>query len=248
MALTTIGDVVDEYMIEVGYDSRQQYSRLLNMAIRGLKDLTYDVSGEPTWDLLTLDDNNRAVPPDGLVKIIGIYMNSNQGLQEVVESSKLAPTIVNDSGEEVIPVNVFPTDYGTLYNNYYNNSAQHFQNGQYIGAEYAGVESNPFKYRRNYDTNRLEFSSNVSSPVIEYLKDPKMVNGKHVVHPFIMDALMYWLHYADTRFKKSTPAGEKDFNQRRYLSSKNLAARRLVSLSTGNFRDAARAGYSLTSK
>jgi len=248
MALKTIGDVVDEYIISAGYDSRNSYARLLNMAIRGLKDMNYDVSGEPTWALLELDDMGRATIPDGMVNIIGIFINSPQGLLEVVEGTKLAPTIVTAQGTEEILPNQINYDNANLLDGNFINPARHFQNGQFIGAFYAGVESNPFKYRRNYDTNKFEFSSNVCNPIIEYLKDPSMVNGKHVVNPLIMDALMYWLHFADTRFKRSVSPNEKDFNQRKYIVSKNLAARRMVSMSPANFRDAARSGYSLTTK
>jgi hypothetical protein len=248
MAYTTIGNIVDEYIIEAGYDSRHNYSRLLNIAIRGLKELTYDVSGEPTWAFLELDQNNTSTIPEGVVKILGIYMNSEGGLMEVVEDTNGAPFVVKKDGTTQRPSQVLPSDDTFSLDNTYYNSAKHFQNGQYIGANYEGVESNPYKYIRNYDTNKLEFSSNVVSPVMEYLKNPKLVDGKHIVDEYVAPAILYYLHYADTRFKKNVSPSEKAFNHKNYLAAKNLAARRITAMSRGNFRSAARKGYSLTTK
>lgn len=246
---TTISDLVDEFAIERGYDSRHQKARLLNMAIRGLKEIHYDVSGTPTWVQLEIDNKNTASIPDGLINIIRVWVNfKGYGMCEVVETTKMTPTLITNQGAEERG-DVYDSTEGVYgLDEFYNNDNPHYRLGQFTGGVYKGVGSNPFVYRRNYDTNRLEFSSNVQSPILEYLTDPLLVNGEYVVHPLIQDALLFYLHYADSRFKKYVGAGEKHFNQQKYVAAKNHARLRMSAITSGNLRAAARGSYSLSTK
>lgn len=252
MEQKTIGDIVDEYIIERGYDSRHEFPRLLNMAIRGLKEMNLDVAGEPTFSFLELDSNSTAAIPCGVINILGLYFNDQQfGMLEIVESSSLQPTVVRENGEEVRLPADDPDNIGDYYaGGNYGSTAGNFRVGQFTGGFYKGSQPNPYMYRRNYDTNRLEFSSNVSNPVIEYLTDAKLVDGKHVVIPVMEDALMWYLHHADNRFKdhKNVSVNTKAYNHRMYLAAKNKVARRLANVTAGNMRAGGRAGYSLTTK
>lgn len=248
--IMTIGDIVDEFMIERGYESRHQYARLLNMAIRGLKEIHYDVSGVSTWTQLELDNRNSATVPNGLINVIRMWINVNgYGMLEVVQTTKMVPTLINNEGEEVFGEKFQPEDAAAdnIFDLYLTGTP-HFQRGQFVGGIYKGVGSNPYVYRRNYDTNKFEFSSNVSAPILEYLTDPCLVDGKYEVHPLVQDAIMYWLHHADCRFKKYVSPSEKQFNQQRYVAAKNHSRLRMANITPGNMRAATRGSYSLTTK
>ena len=247
---TTIGDIVDEFLIEKGYNGRHQYERVLNLAIRGLKEIWYDVSGVLSWTELTLDSNNTSAIPCGLINVVRMYMNiDGYGLCELALTTRMTPTIVENNGD-VEERNINPQNE---YNNfaegsYYYNGNTNFRFGQFVGGIYKGVGSNPFVYRRNYDTNRFEFSSNVKNPVLEYLTDPSMVDGEYMVDPLIENALLYWLYYADSRFKRSVGAGEKRVNHQNYVAAKNHARMRMQNITPSNMRSAVRDSYSLTQK
>jgi len=180
---TSLGDIVTEYLIAAGYESKQNYPRLLDMAIRGLKEIHYDVSGVTVWTPVQLDEFNRYCIPNNIVKLISFWIESKNGLIPIADSSNS----VLEKG-------------------------------------------NPFTYYKNEDSNTWEFSTNVPpNIVIQYLADPTKVNDKYSVHPFIADALLQYLWYADSRFKASVPEGAKAEMQRKYVAAKNWAHIRLTS-------------------
>lgn len=246
--MVRVQDVVSQYMIEKGYDSQHQRSRLLNIAISGLKELHYDVTGEPVFDQLTLDNNYTAAVPTGLIQVIGMWINVNgYGFLEIVESDKLPTNIVDSQGnvEEAERSNIDDNYFRDL--GYYDNPGSYFQGGEFTGRIYSGVDPNPFKYRLNTATNKFEFSSNVRNPILEYLGTLGTSGGKHVIPEMAVDALIAWLRYAENRNRPISPA-EKDYNQRMWVAAKNLVLRRMDKTTPANMREAFRSAYSLSTK
>jgi hypothetical protein len=244
-----VQDVVTEYLIEQGYDYKKQFPRLLNIAISGLKELDYDVSGEPVFTQLELDSTGTVEIPAGMINVIKMWLNvKNIGYLEIVQSDTLPTNIVSSTGE------VSPSERSDINDEYvdefgyYDDPGAYYQGGEFTGRMYRGVgDPNPFKYRINTATNKFEFSSNVKNPILEYLGTMTTVKGKHIVHPFIKEALMAWLRHADGR-NKNIGVGEKAYNHRMYVAAKNLALRRFADVTPGSMRAAARSAYSLTTK
>lgn len=243
-----ISQIVDEYLIEMGYDSRHHYNRLLNMAIRGLKELHYDVTGAPATIMLELDSNQTTPLPKGFISVVRLTMNHPQyGLLELATDPSMPPRVIvsNDGEKQQVPqpdLADFPLDLASPIA-----GSRYFKQNTFVGGVFKGVNPNPYTYRVNYDTNRLEFSSLVVSPILEYMTDPQTVNGQRMVPEFAVDCLMYWLHHADGRFKKTLSANEKQFNQMRYVNAKNHLGMRLADVTYGNMRAAKNRHYNLTS-
>lgn len=247
---TTVGDVVTQYLIEKGENSQHGRDRLINIAISGLKEMHYDVTGEPVFVQLELDSNNTAAVPTGLINVIGMYMNSkNYGLLEIVESKQLPPNIVNKQGEVVeADKSSFGNDNGFFGGNGYGGEVgSYFQGGEFRGGLYEGLGGNPYTYNWNRSTNRFEFSSNIQHPILEYLGELGRTKGKHCVPDFAVDALIAWIRHAETRNKPISPR-EKQYNQQTYVNAKNLVLRRMANITPGNLRDGFRKKYSLTVK
>ncbi len=246
---TSIGDVVTEYLIERGENSQHGRGRLINLAIRGLKELNFDVTGEPVFTQLELDSNNTAAVPTGLINLIGLYLNVEHfGLVEIVESKQLAPNVITPQGEVQQTEKSLGDEYYRGGGGYEYNTGSFFQGGEFRGGIYRGVGSNPYKYRWNKDTNRFEFSSTVPKQVLlEYLGDPKRDGQKHLVPDVAVDCLLIWLNYADTRSKNISPAAKRA-NKQEYVNAKNLVLRRLSNITPGNLRQGFRENYALTIK
>lgn len=248
---TPIRNIVDEYIIEMGYDSRHNYPRILNMAIRGLKELHYDVTGAPSIIELQLDDNQTAPIPTGFISIVRMMLNDPQfGLLEMTTDPSMPPRVITQNNGENIDVpqpSIGNSDLslGDAFSPIA--GARYFKQNTFVGGVYKGVDPNPFTYRINYDTNRIEFSSVVRTPILEYMTDPQVVNGERMVPNFAADTLMYWLHHADGRFKKTLSPREKQFNQQRYVASKNHLGQRLAEMTYGSMRAAKNRHYNLTS-
>lgn len=246
-----LGTIVDEYIIERGSDTRHNYSRLLNIAIRGLKQMTYDISGTPTYEILELDANGRADVPKGMVKLIQMSFMTNGGLVPIAPTDTKNPWTLNTQGEDVRPVteSLPSTADATAYDTYFapDIAAARWKNGEFIGHVFAGGGGNPFTYLHNYDTNKFEFSSNVSGTIVaEILKNPQLINGKFKVHPYIEDVLLKFIYHRDINMKKSIPIAEKERARRDYYAAKNWARMQLFSKSKDDIRNAQRKHYSLT--
>jgi hypothetical protein len=248
---TTVGDVVSQYLIEQDNNSQHGRPRLINIAISGLKELHFDVTGAPVFTQLTLDSNKTAAVPTGLINVIGMFMNSvNYGLLEIVESKQLPPNLINSQGSTVIAdKSTFGNDpsFGFGGGMGGSNVGSDFQGGEFRGGVYSGVGSNPYKYNWNRSTNRFEFSSNVTNPILEYLGQLGTTDGKHCVPEFAVDALIQWIRYVDTRNKGISPS-EKRYNQQSWVNAKNLVLRRMANITPAGLREGFRKNYSLTVK
>ena len=74
-AVTTIDSVIKEFLSGRGDTSKHGYTRFLQMAISGLKEMNYDVSGMPSYLNVSLgEDAVIPIPPD-CINVIGIHFN-----------------------------------------------------------------------------------------------------------------------------------------------------------------------------
>ena len=240
----TLGAIVDEFIIESDYPTRHNWDRLYNIAIRVLKELSYDVSGITSYERLTLDDMNRACIPKGVVKVIGIDIMTNQGLIPVYEVNNKNPFLIED-GKDVAPT---PTALGSFPEIYTGPSADimaaRFKNGETTGHQFRGGYGNPYTYLKNEETNKFEFSSQVSGTVVlTYLKNPAMVDGKFLVEPLIEDALIKGIHHRDIHLKKGISALDKREARDNYVAAKSWARMRLYSQRIKEISGAARNHY-----
>lgn len=249
----TLGSIVEEYIIQSGMDTTHNFPRLYNIAVRGLKNMNYDVSGEPTYEILTLDENNLACVPDGMVKVRQMSFMSRGGLVPINETKTKNPWTTNKSGQEVRPIEettVDPSD-STAYQLYFSPEvdAARWKNGEFIGHTFAGTNGNPYTYLRNYDTNKFEFSSNVTGVVLlDYLKNPQLIDDKFRVHPYTELPLLNWLEWKDAANKRYIPLSEKAYLKKQYFDSKRWAKMQYNSTNTQEIRNAQRKNYALTPK
>lgn len=251
---TSIGSLVDEYLISAGYEGRQNYPRLLTIAIRGLKEIHYDVTGATVWSRLELDENQRLCIPQNAIKLIAFFMPSGDGLVPIAKDTQSSRSTLDGSGsvhntQVSGDQDIFNKGYMWADTGSYDAVAKYWQNGQFKGGVYSGGGGNPYTYVINDALGKVEFSSNVPRYVIaQYLSDPNQVNGKYVVHPMVADAILQYIWYADNRFKQSVSEGAKAEMQRKYVTAKTFAHMRLISQSAGDLKDSRSKGISLTSK
>ena len=243
-----LSDIIDEYIIQEGYDTRHNFDRFMSLGMRCLKELTYDVSGKPSMQLLEIESNSSACMPCGVVKVLGLYMYSRQGLVPIVETDRLNPSTLNADGEIVPPV--IPDESGE-FPNFFNvgmttdGFAARFRRGEFVGHEFAG-QPYPYTYIRNYDTNRFEFSSNVSSPVLmKGLFNPSAVDGSFFVDAFDENVILSYLRYVDLRSKPNVPMNDKILAKREYEGSKVQARKRQYAKDPREIAQAFRNNYGL---
>lgn len=223
-----LSDIIDEYIIQEGYDTRHNFDRFMSLGMRCLKEMNYDISGKPSFKLLEVETNSSACVPSGVVKVLGLYMYSRQGLVPIMETDRLNPSTFSD-GETVPPVvpdqsAEYPTFFETGMTT--DGFAARFRRGEFVGHEFSG-QAYPYTYIRNYDINRFEFSSNVASPVVmKALFNPSALDGNFYVDAFDENAILLYLRYIDLRSKPSTPMNEKLLAKQEYLGARMQARKR----------------------
>jgi hypothetical protein len=241
----TLGDIVDEFIILKGYDTRHNFQRLYNISIRGLKSLWFDVSGTPVNTYLELDENQSAHIPNGLVKVIGLWISTLSGKIPILENNKINPITSKSENTITEPINnrSIISNYGLSPDV----SASYWKNGEFTGGVFSGVGGNPYTYVINYEANKFQFSSVVPKRVLcEFIQNPAMVNNKFYIHPFVEEPILNYLHWKDAEFNPQISSGEKDRLRFIFYRSKDHAKNQFNSSNMDEFRDAFRKWYSQT--
>lgn len=217
-----LSDIIDEYIIQEGYDTRHNFDRYMSLGMRALKELNYDVSGKPSFQILELDSKASACVPCGVVKVLGMYMYSREGLIPIMESVRLNPSTLQN-GEIVQPtIPESDIDYANFFNIGLTTDgfAARFKRGEFVGHNFAGAPY-AFTYMRNYDTNRFEFSSNVRREILlKALFNPSAVDGSFMVDAFDEKVILAYLRYIDLRANRSVNMNEKLLAKREYEGMK----------------------------
>lgn len=231
MTQYTLDSIVRGYLIDKGQDAMHEYPRALRAAITSLKDLHYDVSGTPKVEVLTVENASKATLPQDVIRVIRLGFSDSSGrFVEIFSDNNL---IVNTPTSEV------NQSEGTVMGGAFDSSL--FRNGQSIGRWYGNKGGGAYTFRMDWERGLVEFSSNVSGQVIiEYLGDPNKIGAEYLVHPFLVEAIEYGIHYRMMKFKRSYSAGEKQMSRNDYLNAKHHARVRFASESMGNMINASR--------
>ena len=235
-------------MVEAGQMHKANYQKYLQLAIRGMKDLDYDVSGEHAFLEVSNHNYSIPIPPDSL-NIIGVFFQVN-GLRVYIPRDKrqaistgYACGVATTSTNTINTVEEASNYYGIWSGSNWSSDVKHWKNGQFTGGIYNAEGGSMYTFWVNEKMGTIEFSSNVpKNIVIEYLPTAKKIDGRHIVHPFLeMPILSYMKWRANVH--RDSPS-EQAFNQRQYLNAKMHLKKRLHNFSPVDFQNAIKRGMS----
>jgi hypothetical protein len=253
--MITLDSIVKNYIIEKGDSSKHGYQRFLQLAINGMHDMNYDVSGQHRFLECTVDDQASIVIPNDNIKVIGIYGLDDKGRwfpfardrkqsMSVGEKCGVPQRTIGDS-----KVNLLDPFYLNAFGYVSESYTNHYRNGENTGGYYNQPGGNPYTFRVNEQTRRIELSSNTTNKVIlEYLPKSIQVNGQYLVHEFLQESLLAWIRYASVRSKKNYPQGDIQVLKRDYNNFKRLAKLRYRGFTAADFKNAFRSAYLATYK
>lgn len=236
----TLDAIIKDFLIEKGYTSEHGYQRYLNLAIRGLKELNYDVSGQLSY--IEVKNHDYSIPiPDDCLNVVGIMFNSNGMVIRAAKDSLKAMSVSEVCGVPVITEsNLDETSslnfayYGTSVN-----ETKHWRNNENVGGYFNALGGNRFVFQVNEANNTIELSSNMPSTVIlEYLPTAKQINGQFYVHPFLQEPIMAWLRYSSIRGLKGVSRNEVYMLQKEYVNAKDHLRKRLNGWTVTDFINA----------
>lgn len=258
----------------IGLDSDDYVSnvsdiQLRNIALRGIRDIGFDI-GKKTKSLkLAVNSNDTVTLPDDYVDLIKIGVVGEDGRVYVLNQNKH----LNYSHKKVSPVsrttfNSGPLDIKaneivnieesktatetnlSIMDDFYEFVFENYLYEGGVGRLYGlGGGHGIGEYRINLDQNRIEISanSNVSEIVMEYIGDEARSSNPSV-HVYAEEALRAYIYYKLVEKKSTVPANEKARARAEYYNERRLANARLSNFTKEEALKTIRKNYKLSPK
>jgi len=255
MAKNTVplSQVIKDFIITLDgddYASNASDSAIRNFALRGIREIGFDLSKKVKSLKLNINTANNTVElpddfvdlvkvgivdSDGIVRVFGQNKNINQSRAYVDANGEAVYTVssakdndgdgVYDRVDDKDATTTSSSSIGDL--DYYIFDNYLYQGG--LGRIYGiGGGNLAGDYRLNLDQNRLEVETNssYSQVVIEYIADEARSSDPSV-HVYIEEALRSYIYYKIIERKASVPANEKARARSEYYNERRKANARM---------------------
>ena len=250
-----LSQIIRDFIITMDdddYVSNASDIAIRNFALRGIREIGFDLGKKIRSIKLTVESNDTIVLPDdfvdvskigivgadGVVRALTMNGNLNYSRKYEVDSSGTATNEKHDSEEG--PLNIeanFINDRqddksATSTGDVDEFNAFVFENYLFqggFGRLYGvGGGSAPGEFRINLDQNRIEISanSNFTEVVMEYVADEARSTDPEV-HVYAEEALRSYIYYKLVERKASVPANEKARARTEYYNERRKANARL---------------------
>jgi hypothetical protein len=273
MNYVPLSQVINDFKITNDADdftSNASDAALRNHALRGIRELGFDVVSRIKSIKLDLDTTNNTIAlPDDFVGILKLGIVDTHGILRVfgenknINYSRKVTTPLSTSDSEEGPLNIEANlinnrqdDKGSTSENLdsaedvdYYVFENYLFNGS-IGRLYGvGGGHMPGEYRLNLDQNRIEIDTNgsYSSIVMEYVADEARSTNP-VIHVYAEEALRAFIYYKIVERKSSVPAGEKQRARQEYYNERRKARARLSNFSKTEALNVIRRNFKLVPK
>jgi hypothetical protein len=193
-----------------------------NLALRGIRDLGFDIMKRIKAANLNVSATNTVTLPADYVDLLKIGIVGEDGLVYVFGENKNKNLLANNAGD--LP------DYLLGYSDFiYRNFVNSTTNGRlygYGGGHYSG------EYRINLGENRIELTlgTGTDTVYIEYIADEALAADPSV-HVYAEQAIRAYIYYKLIDRKSNVPAVEKARARQEYYNERRLANARLKSFS-----------------
>jgi hypothetical protein len=251
------------------YISNVSDIQLRNIALRGIRDIGFDLGKKIKSLKLAVNSNDTVTLPDDYVDVVKIGVVGEDGRVYVLNQNnhlnyshkKVSPesrtsfnskpldipanSVVNiEESKTATETNLSVMDdfYEFIFENYL------YEGG--VGRLYGvGGGHGIGEYRINLDQNRIEISanSNVSEVVMEYIGDEAR-SGDPSVHIYAEEALRAYIYYKLIEKKSTVPANEKARARAEYYNERRLANARLSNFTKEEALKTIRKNYKLSPK
>lgn len=246
----SLRQVIDDFIVTMDSDdyiSNVSDSAIRNIALRGIRELGFDVTSRIRSLKRTVQANNTIILPDdyvdlsklgvvidGIVYVLGENKNINM-------SQTLDGTATNDSEDATLPIEAnliidrVDDKTDTAGGGGANESDYDFyvfQNYLYQGGlgRLYGSGGGHLRgyYRINLEQNRIELDTDqgITEAVLEYIADEAR-STYPVVHVYAEEALRCYMYYKLCERKSTIPAGEKARARSEYYNERRKAKARM---------------------
>jgi hypothetical protein len=193
-----------------------------NLALRGIRDLGFDIMKRIKAANLNVSATNTVTLPADYVDLLKIGIVGGDGLVYVFGENKNKNLLANNAGD--LPDYLLGySDF--IYRNFVNSTTDGRLYG-YGGGHYSG------EYRINLGENRIELTlgTGTDTVYIEYIADEALAADPSV-HVYAEQAIRAYIYYHLVERKSNVPAVEKARARQEYYNERRLANSRLKSFS-----------------
>ena len=193
-----------------------------NLALRGIRDLGFDIMKRIKAANLNVSATNTVTLPADYVDLLKIGIVGEDGLVYVFGENKNKNLLANNAGD--LPDYLLGySDF--IYRNFVNSTTDGRMYG-YGGGHYSG------EYRINLGENRIELTlgTGTDTVYIEYIADEALAANPSV-HVYAEQAIRAYIYYHLVERKSNVPAVEKARARQEYYNERRLANARLKSFS-----------------
>lgn len=255
MARNTVplSQVIKDFIITLDgddYASNASDSAIRNLALRGVREIGFDISKKiKSLKLLINATNNTVelpddfvdllkigiVDPDGIVRVFGNNKHINQSMSykdedDVALFTSLDATDGNNDGvldrlEDKTSTQGSVSSSENLNDFIFDNYLHEGSVGRLYGAGGGHLAG---EYRLNLEQNRIEVETNnaYTHVVVEYIADEAR-SANPDVHVYAEEALRSYMYYKIIERKSSVPANEKSRARAEYYNERRKANARL---------------------
>ena len=258
---TTLDQVISDFVLTSDgddYISNASDVAMRNIALRGIREMGFDISNVIRSLKLDIDSSNNTIElPDDFVDIVKIGVVGEDGMVYVFSKNKninYSQSYANSSGTAVGSASSAndadsdgvndrvdskgATTGTTLSSDSLSSSFdsfvfRNFVHGTVNGRLYGvGGGHKSGSYRVNLDQNRIELdtSSTFSTVVIEYIADQARSTNP-TIHLYLEEALRCYIYYKLIERKSTVPMGEKQRARQEYYNERRKANSRIKSFS-----------------
>jgi len=246
-----LSEIIRDFIITLDgddYASNASDTAIRNFALRGIREIGFDLGKKVKSLKSTVQSNNTIILPQDFVDLIKIGIVDSDGILRVFGENKninysrkiSSPNVATDSA--LGPLNIEDNfidnreDDKTATDN---SGGSDNDFGQYVFENYiyqggvgrlygAGGGHLAGEYRLNLDQDRIEIETNsdITDVVIEYVADEARSTDPEV-HVYAEEALRSYIYYKIVERKSSVPANEKARARAEFYNERRKANARL---------------------
>lgn len=247
----TLKSILQEYLASQGEQNLNKFSRLLPIAVSGLRELNMDVSGIPKVVHLPVSTIDTISLPSDYIKYTRIGLCANDGtIHSLGANGAMCLKRETDSCGNIISEPRSNTGQNGLLLLGWDGFADNYHNGEMSGRFFGiggGVTSNGY-YRVDSAKGLIQLSSlpaNTTHIVLEYIGQITTVDDSYQVHPFIVELLKSWIRWQVQLNNPNSQLGRVQMMEANYWSNYRIATRRFSSGTLDEWVDAIRFGVKL---
>lgn len=223
----TVDEVVRSVLGDEGKSTTHEYLRYLEIANRGLKQLTFDVLGSTKVALIPIGTSLRANLPVDYVDYTYVGIVGSDGKLHYLSHKGDIPVTGTD--------NTTPAPSEESY----------YWNGGLYGLGGGQNKNGYYKPQIDIESWQMIFTSTEVNTYVylEYVSDGRAEGGRTIVHPYCEEALISWTYWKSIQKKRSYSRGDKMDARSDFYNEKRLAVARMKSFTKEEALTTIRKGF-----